>query len=792
MQIDHFNENPGDASQATRILHDQLRILFSHIVTNTIGSFVVIAVYFWVFFDQFITNAQYYWLFAISILLFARLFFYNRSLNSNMSVNPKKWLLVYSVLLFAIGTAWGGILLIPTEFMENDIFALTAVALLLGLACISSISSAAHPLTIWSFLMPIGIITSVYLINSPVRENGMLLGISTLAFCGAVGFVGQTIHKMIISALYLQNRNASLMDEVVQIAKQNQKSYEGFQTLLDNLGAGAAMFDSRHKIISWNKSFENIFNIPSGLIKRGMGLHEIIRKVIKQSWQNNIDVNHAARVHVEELLAENDNNEMVKLVLADGRNLFSKVMRINNDQLVLNYTDVTLLEQARADDIIHVLQHDNLTGLPNQVLHKKEVRKRIVDMRKDIASNDNNNDTGQFMGLVHIGLNSLNEIYEFLGLSAGDQVVTEVATRCQNFLAEGVHLSHVAYDEFRIITKHEKNIEEVTALVEELMKVIGAPIQIANNSITMTTSAGISVYPDHADKTDPLNRNAKIAFNKARLPNHENIVVYDHGMHSEIMERSNMLFDIRDSISKSQFLLHYQPQIDIAENKIIGVEALLRWQHPDKGWISPEDFIPLAEHTKQIIPLTEQFLPEACYQAKVWQDKGLPHIKMSVNISPFHFQEKGFTSFIRNCIEEAKLDPMFLDLEITEGVVMSQTEETIRILHELSEMGVQLSIDDFGTGYSSLAYLRNLPVDKLKIDQTFIKDMIVSNSALSLVEAVIRLGHSFNLNVIAEGVETQEQLSKLASMNCDQAQGFFVKRPEKAEDITKWILENYA
>lgn len=772
-------------------MHHQLRILFSHVVPNTVSSFAIIAVYFWVFFDQFTSNIQYYWLSVMSALLIARLVFYYRTLKSDMSVNPKKWLLRYSIFLFAIATAWGGLLLVPTGFVENDVFTLTAIALLLGLACISSISSAAHPIAIWSFLVPIGVLTSVYLMSSPVRENGVLLGISALAFCGAVGVVGQNIHKMIVSALYLQNRNASLMDEVVQIAKQNQKSYEGFQTLLDNLGAGAAMFDSRHKIVSWNKSFENIFNIPTGLIKRGMGLHEIIRKVIRQSWQNNIDVNHAASVHIEELLADNDNNEMVKLVLADGRNLYSKVMKINDDQMVLNYTDVTSLEQARADDIIHVLQHDNLTGLPNQVLHKKEVRKRIVDMRKDVASNDNENDTGQFMGLVHFGLNSLNEIYEFLGLSAGDQVVTEVAERCQNYLADGVHLSHVAYDEFRIITKYEKNVEEVLALVEGLMNVIVAPIQIANNSVTVTTSAGISVYPDHADQTDPLSRNAKIAFNKARLSNQESVVVYNHGMHSEIMERSNMLFDIRDSILKSQFLLHYQPQIDIKENQIVGVEALLRWKHPDKGWISPEDFIPLAENTKQIIPLTEQFLPEAFHQAKVWQDQGLPLMKMSVNISPFHFQEKGFTSFLKDCFESAKLDPAFIDLEITEGVIMSQTEETIKILHELSEMGVQLSIDDFGTGYSSLAYLRSLPVDKLKIDRTFIKDMIESESALSLVEAVIRLGHSFNLNVIAEGIETEEQLNKLASMNCDQAQGYFVKRPEKAEDITKWILENY-
>ena len=170
-----------------------------------------------------------------------------------------------------------------------------------------------------------------------------------------------------------------------------------------------------------------------------------------------------------------------------------------------------------------------------------------------------------------------------------------------------MHLSHVAYDEFHIITSNENNLNEVLELVEELNKILAAPIKIGENSIEMTISVGISIYPDHADKTDHINRNAKIAYNKAMLTNAYSVVVYDHGMHSEIMERTNMLFDIRDSISKSQFLLHYQPQINIDNRQINGVEALLRWQHPDKGWISPDDFIPLAEHTKQIIPLTEQF-----------------------------------------------------------------------------------------------------------------------------------------------------------------------------------------
>lgn len=770
---------------------DQLRILFSHIIPNTLGSGVLMIVYFWSFSDNFTSRSQYFWAAGMILLFAIRLVIYRASFKEDFYKQSNKWLLIYTIVTFLLGVMWGLVTLIPVEYIEGDLLTLTLVTLLLALCCISAISSSAHTYVIWAFLLPVAIFSTIYLINSNSEEYGTIMGIGALTFCIIAGLIGQSLHRMIVSALYLQNRNSSLMDEVVQIAKQNQKSYEGFQLLLDNLGAGAAMFDRNKKMISWNKSFENIFNLPTGLIKRGMTLKEVIRKIIKQSWQNNVDVNHAADAHVKEILQEKNEDDLVKLVMADGRNLYSKVMKISDDQLVLNYTDVTSLEQARTDDIIHVLQHDSLTGLPNQVLHKKEVRKRIVDFRREAAKNEKLKGD-QFMALVYFGLNSLNEIYEFLGLSAGDQVVTEIANRCKEFLKGDVHLSHVAYDEFHIITSNENNLDEVLDLIEELNKILSAPIKIGENSIQMTISVGVSVYPDHADKTDHINRNAKIAYNKAMLTNAYSVVIYDHGMHSEIMERTNMLFDIRDSISKSQFLLHYQPQINIDSREINGVEALLRWQHPDKGWISPDDFIPLAEHTKQIIPLTEQFLPEACYQAKKWQDQGLEPFKMAVNISPFHFHEKDFPKFVRDCLEAVKLEPEYLDLEITEGVIMNQTEEIIRILHELSEMGVQLSIDDFGTGYSSLSYLRSLPVDKLKIDQSFIRDMDQDQSAHSLVEAIIRLGHSFNLNVIAEGVEKEDQLKKLSSMRCDQAQGFYIKRPDTAEEITNWIKQNNA
>ncbi|MDG1859725.1 MAG: diguanylate cyclase, partial [Emcibacteraceae bacterium] len=554
-----MSNNPADIDKKSQILPDQLKILFANIIPNTFGSVLIMIIYLWSFNSSFESNIQYYWAGGMIIALAGRLCIYKLSRKEKFYDKSKKWLLIYTAVTFLIGLTWGLVTLIPINYGGSELLSLTIITMLLAISCIQAISSSSHTYIIWAFLTPIAIFSSIFLIKSTSAEYGAVMGIGALVFCIVAGFIGQGLHKMVVGALYMQYRNSSLMDEVVHIAKQNQRSYEGFQLLLDNLGAGAAMFDKQQNIMSWNKSFESIFNLPNGLIKRGMGLKEIIRKIIKQSWQNNIDVEHAADIHIKEILTDKETDALVKLILADGRNLYSKVMKLSDDQMVLNYTDVTSLEKARTDDIIHVLQHDSLTGLPNQVLHKKEVRKRIVDFRRAAASNESNKDD-QFMALICLGLSSLNEIYEFLGLNAGDQVVTEIAKRLEETLTQDVHLSHVGYDEFHIITSNEKTIEGVQRLVEDLNKILGAPIQIGDSSITVTTTVGISTYPEHADKTDVLSRNAKIAHNKAKLPNGDSIVVYNHGMHSEIMERSNMLFDIRDSMSKSQFLLHYQPQ----------------------------------------------------------------------------------------------------------------------------------------------------------------------------------------------------------------------------------------
>jgi diguanylate cyclase (GGDEF)-like protein len=781
------NVRQANQIQKGQILLDQLRIILSQIPSNVFGSFVIVFLYLYSLRDHFTSDMQYYWRGALSFIFFLRMSVYLWSLKGNIHLQPKKWLLIYAGLMFLTGGLWGSILFIPTD-LNSEVLLLTLATLLLELVCISTISSSAQPLVLWSFLTPVAMATSFALFTSAFDDFSLIFGIGALLFCLGVGYVGHSLNRMIVKSLTLQVRNASLMDEVIYMAKQNQKSYKGIQKLLDNVEAGTAMFDKDHRILSWNKSFESMFGFPIGYLKRGMGLKEVVQKMIKLSWHNNSDIETMVNVHIKDVLSSMDQEKPARLILADGRNVYNKIIQINDDQFVLNYTDVTALEQEQVENILHILHHDKLTGLPNKILLNKNINKRIEEWK---SKGDKNSDDN-FIALVQLGLNSLKDVNEFFGEQQGDMVIKTIAQRCKVFVSSDVLMTHNGYDEFSLVTSEFNKVDELLKLIKGLIDTVVEPIMIGSNSIIVSPVIGISTYPSHGETAEDLIRNANIAFSKAKMMNKDAVVLYEKEMHSEIVERTNLLFDIRDNIKTDQFLLHYQPQIDIKSRAICGVEALIRWNHPEKGWVPPQNFIPFAEHTKQIIPLTEQFLPEACIQAKKWQNMKLPPIKMSVNISPSHFHEKSFVGFVQQCCLDADLNPNMLELEITEGVIMSQTEEVISILNELSRIGVHLAIDDFGTGYSSLSYLRDLPIDKLKIDQAFIKNMVEDKSSLSLVEAIIKLGHSFNLKVIAEGVEEDEQLKKLLKLKCDQAQGYLISRPQNVEDITKWLVDNYS
>ena len=305
--------------------------------------------------------------------------------------------------------------------------------------------------------------------------------------------------------------------------------------------------------------------------------------------------------------------------------------------------------------------------------------------------------------------------------------------------------------------------------------------------IKTTASVGISLLPDDGDAPDQLIRNADLALHEARTGGTGNYRFFVSEMNDQILKRRRIETDLTRALEASEFVLHYQPKINLAAGRIAGVEVLIRWQHPEQGLVPPADFIPVAEQTGQIVPIGAWVLDQACRQVKAWQDEGLPPIKLAVNLSAVQFGEKGLPELVQSCLADSGLDPKFLELEITESVIMNDVAATTEILNRLNGLGIDLSIDDFGTGYSSLSYLALFPVNRIKIDKSFVDGIGQSSGSEAIAKAVVTLGHSLSMEVTAEGVETEAQANYLHDLECDEIQGYFYSKPLKVEEIPDLI-----
>jgi len=329
----------------------------------------------------------------------------------------------------------------------------------------------------------------------------------------------------------------------------------------------------------------------------------------------------------------------------------------------------------------------------------------------------------------------------------------------------------------------------IIQIAEKILAAVARPFIVDNHEMHMTASIGITIFPFDDTDIQNLLRNADTAMFRAKESGKNNFQFYTAGMNLRIRERMEIENGLRHALARNELVLHYQPQVDIESGRMIGVEALLRWAHPEKGLIPPDKFIPVAEESGLIVPIGEWVLRTACQQNKAWQDMGLPHIRMAVNLSARQFRQPHLLEVVAKAMQDAGLDPYSdsLELEVTESVIMKDTEGTINTLKKLHDMGLRLSIDDFGTGYSSLSYLKRFPINTLKIDQSFVRDITTDPDDAAIAATIVTLGHSLKLRVIAEGVETAEQLTLLREMKCDEIQGYYFSKPLIATELEQLL-----
>jgi diguanylate cyclase (GGDEF)-like protein len=440
------------------------------------------------------------------------------------------------------------------------------------------------------------------------------------------------------------------------------------------------------------------------------------------------------------------------------------------------------LQRRRAEDNLkHVAMHDPLTGLPNRRHFHQAVSTGIARAER----------AGHGLGVLFVDLDRFKNINDALGHSAGDQVLKVCAQRFAEALRESDLIAHISGDEFVVLLERCNDSGAAIAVARKLLSAATRPILLDGQELALTASVGIALYPADGADGEALLKHADIALFRAKEQGRNNYQFYSAQMNTHTAERLAMEAKLRHALDRGELTLHYQPKLDIRTRQVTGVEALLRWNNPELGSVSPATFIPLAEETGLIVPIGAWVLLEACKQAKRWQDSGLPGTRVAVNLSARQFRDPMLGHAIGKAFAESGLDPRLLELEITESMVMQEPEKAAALLQDLKSMGLYLSIDDFGTGYSSLAYLKRFPIDSLKIDRSFIKDIPGNSDDLAITQAVVAMAHGLRLRTVAEGVETEEQLEWLKRFGCEEIQGYLFSKPLPAEEAGRFLAANF-
>lgn len=428
----------------------------------------------------------------------------------------------------------------------------------------------------------------------------------------------------------------------------------------------------------------------------------------------------------------------------------------------------------------HLAHHDHLTGLPNRLLFSDRLTQSIAQAhRKD-----------KRMAVMFLDLDRFKYINDTLGHNVGDQLLKQAAHRLSLTVRKVDTIARMGGDEFTVILSDIETATDAAKVAKKVLDALAKPFQVDGEELFISASIGISVYPTDGLDVETMVRNADAAMYRAKEQGRNTYHLYTDALNTAAVERLTLANSLRKAVERNEFIVHFQPRVDIKTGKILGAEALVRWQHPEMGIIPPSQFIPLAEETGLIIPLSEWVLRQSCFQNQKWIDKGYDPIDIAVNISGKHVEHRGLKSTIVKVLKESGLDPSHLEMELTESTLMQNPDHAISVLTKIKQMGVKISIDDFGTGYSSLSYLKQFPVDAVKIDQSFVRDVTTDPDDAAIAGAVVAMAHSLKLKVIAEGVETIQQLEFLRDLNCDEMQGYFVSRPVPAYEFEELLLQS--
>jgi diguanylate cyclase (GGDEF)-like protein len=549
-----------------------------------------------------------------------------------------------------------------------------------------------------------------------------------------------------------------------------KEQHRRFDVALNNMAHGLCMFGDDMRLIVSNKRYAEMFHLRPETVRPGMPMREVVGLSFaagNHTHRNStLDEYYAA---YEAALREG--SLVAHRTLADGRILKATHEPMTQGGWVAIYEDIT--ERHRAEQsIAHMARHDALTQLPNRVLLREKMAEGLARVET----------MGEAMAVFYLDLDNFKGINDTLGHPIGDKLLGIIAERIRGAAGEGDTIARLGGDEFAIL-QFASSAATAGALARRLVEIISEPIEIDGQEINSGVSVGIALAPDDGNAADHLMKCADLALYRAKAEGRGTFRFFEPDMDARIQARRALEVDLRRALSAGEFSLHYQPQINLATNELVCMEALLRWTHAERGPVPPAEFIPLAEEMGLIVPLGEWVLREACNEAARWPES----LKVAVNLSPVQFRNRGLVTTVTHALAASRLAPGRLELEITEAVLLQDDEMTVTMLHRLRALGVRVAMDDFGTGYSSLSYLRSFPFDKIKIDRSFIKDIERNRGSAAIIKAIASLGASLGIRTTAEGIETEEQLEIVRRAGCTEVQGYLMSRPVAACDLPDLI-----
>jgi diguanylate cyclase (GGDEF)-like protein len=573
--------------------------------------------------------------------------------------------------------------------------------------------------------------------------------------------IGQMLTAISSFQERLKHDNRILAAREQDLIIQNMR----FDAAISNMSQGLAMFDHERRLIVCNIRYGEVYGLPPALMNPGITQQQILEHRVAMGCYPGEDPQKYITDRIVNAMDQRDTDTVIEL--RDGRVIAVSHRAMADGGWVSTHHDVT--EKRRTEQrIAHMASHDALTNLPNRSFFRERLEQALARVNR-----------GESIAVLCLDLDRFKEVNDTLGHPAGDQLLRAVTERLQRCVRDIDTIARLGGDEFAIIETAVERPEDVLGLVERILEMISHPFELEGHEINVGVSVGIAVAPTDGDSADQLLKHADMALYGAKMGGRRTYRFFKPEMNARVQARRNLELDLRGALVRGEFELYYQPMVNIATRQISGFEALIRWNHPARGLILPAEFIRAAEEFSLINPIGEFVVRQACSEAAKWPE----HFHLAINVSAAQFKDRDFVQFVTNTLARFGLNPIRLEVEITESVLLGDDEATLATLHQLHGLGVRIALDDFGTGYSSLSYLRSFPFDKIKIDRSFVKELGSRPDCVAVVRALATLADSLGMITTAEGVETEEQLEHLKNEGCAEAQGYLFGRPRPAGDL---------